>query len=157
MRMIATSDSHSRRGLLFDIIERHIENADLFVNLGDCGSGADLEEAQLYFGERLKLLRVSGNCDFYYDCPAMRLIDFAGKRVLLCHGHTFKVKFGLYELESEAQKEGADIALYGHTHAQKCEYKDGIYYFNPGAVRDGNYGIIDITDAGTICIPARLT
>ena len=44
MRMIVTSDSHGRRGALFDIVEKHIEEAALFVNLGDCNSGRDLED-----------------------------------------------------------------------------------------------------------------
>lgn len=156
MRMIVTSDSHGRRGSLFDIIEKHIDDAELFVNLGDCNSGRDLEDAKAYFGDRLNLICVCGNCDFAGNAPVEQVITFGGKKVLLCHGHTYSVKFGLYDYESRAKREGADIALYGHTHTPCVNYIDGIYYFNPGAVRDGVYGIVDVTKAGIVCINAKI-
>lgn len=156
MRMIVTSDSHGNGGGLFDIIEKHIDDASLFVNLGDCNSGRDLENAKLYFESRLNLICVSGNCDFSRNAPDEQSIRFAGKKVLLCHGHTYRVKFGLYDYQSKAEKEGADIALYGHTHTPCVEYRNGIYYFNPGAVRDGVYGIVDVTKAGIVCFNAKI-
>lgn len=156
MRMIVTSDSHGRAGVLFDIIQKHIDDADIFVNLGDCNSGRDLENAQIYFGSKLNLVCVSGNCDFSGDAPDERTISFAGKKIFICHGHTLGVKFGLLDLKEKAKKEGADIALYGHTHTPCVNYIDGIYYFNPGAVRDGVYGIADITKAGIVCFNAKI-
>lgn len=156
MRMIVTSDSHGKSGALFEIIEKHIDDASLFVNLGDCNSGRDLENAEIYFGDKLNLVCVSGNCDFAGNAPQERVIRFAGKKVILCHGHTYNVKFGLYDYISRAQREGADIALYGHTHTPCVNYTDGIYFFNPGAVRDGEYGIVDVTKAGIVCINSKI-
>ena len=46
----------------------------------------------------------------------------------------------LYEL---AVKNGYDIVLYGHTHVQKVENRNGIYIANPGSLalpRDGAEG-----------------
>lgn len=156
MRMIVTSDSHGRSGALFDIIEKHIDDAQLFVNLGDCNSGRDLEDAKAYFGNRLNLICVSGNCDFAGNAPVEQVITFGEKKVILCHGHTYSVKFGLYDYQSRAKREGADIALYGHTHTPCVNYIEGIYYFNPGAVRDGIYGIVDVTKAGIVCFNAKI-
>lgn len=156
MRMIVTSDSHGRSGTLFDIFEKHIDDSSLFINLGDCNSGRDLENAKLYFENKLNLVCVSGNCDFSGSAPDEQVISFAGKKVFLCHGHTYGVKYGLFDYESRAKREGADIALYGHTHTPCVNYIDGIYFFNPGAVRDGAYGIVDVTKAGIVCINAKI-
>lgn len=156
MRIIATSDSHGRKGNLFDIIEKHIDNTDLFINLGDCNDGRDLEDAQLYFGDKLKLARVAGNCDWYSEAPDIKIIEAGKKRVMFCHGHKFYVKMGIERLIEEAKLRKADLVIYGHTHIPRCEYIDGIYFFNPGAVLDGQYGIIDVMDNGILCVNAKL-
>ena len=156
MRMIITSDSHGKSVTFFDIAEKHIDDASLFVNLGDCNSQRDLENAKLYFGSRLNLICVSGNCDWSSDAPETEKFMFGGKKVLMCHGHTFRVKSGLSLYINEAKRRGADIALFGHTHTPFQEYIDGIYFFNPGAVLDARYGIIDVTDAGVVCIHAKI-
>ena len=49
MRMIVTSDSHGNKSGFFDVVEKHIDEAELFVNLGDSNSQKDLEDARLYF------------------------------------------------------------------------------------------------------------
>lgn len=67
-----------------------------------------------------------------------------------------KVKFGLYNLEYEARRENCQIALFGHTHEPYTNYSDGIYLFNPGSIKDGFYGVIDITDNGIICFNKNL-
>ena len=38
MRMIVTSDSHGNKSGFFDVVEKHIDEAELFVNLGDSNS-----------------------------------------------------------------------------------------------------------------------
>lgn len=154
--MIVTSDSHGKTGTLLDIVEKHIDDASLFVNLGDCNSGEDLEYAKACYDDRLNLVCVSGNCDFSGEAPTEQIIKFAGKKVLLCHGHIYRVKYGLFEYQEKARREGADIALYGHTHTPCVNYINGIYFFNPGAVLNSCYGIVDVTKAGIVCINAKI-
>lgn len=156
MRIIVTTDSHGRRGNLFDIIERHIDNADLFINLGDSNSGNDFEDAKLYFGSKLRIHAVAGNCDWSSTLPYEKIINANGKKVFFCHGQTYYVKHGYETLMEAAKAKGADIALFGHTHTPYNNYINGIHFFNPGAAADGRYGIIDITDGGIICIDARI-
>lgn len=156
MRIIVTSDSHGRRSALFDIIEKHIEEAETFLNLGDCNSLRDFEDAAAYYGSRLSLHCVAGNCDWSSDLPYEREITLASKKIVMCHGHLFRVKAGLSLYMQEAKRKGADIALFGHTHTPFNEYSNGIHFFNPGAVMDSSYGIIDIADAGIICIHAKI-
>lgn len=156
MRLVVISDSHGRKGNVFDIIEMHIEDADYFLCLGDCNGGKDFEDAQIYFKEKLRLLSVCGNCDWYSTEPAVREITPNGKRVMFCHGHTFKAKYGIEMLAYEAKQRNADVVIFGHTHNPFHEYRDGLHIFNPGAAQDGCYGMVDITDSGILCINAKL-
>lgn len=156
MRLVVISDSHGRKGNVFDIINTHIEDADYFLCLGDCNGGDDFEYAQAYFKEKLRLLFVCGNCDWYSTEPTVREITPKSKRVMFCHGHTFKVKFGCEMLIEEARRRSADVVIFGHTHNPYYEYRDRLHIFNPGAAQDGCYGMVDITDSGIICINAKL-
>lgn len=156
MRIIVTSDSHSRSSSFFNIVEKHIEEAEYFINLGDSNSGDDLENAKLYYKSKLHLECVAGNCDWSSTLPTEKILKAGGKTIFFCHGHTYYVKHGIERLIETARDRKADIALFGHTHIPYHEYIDDIHYFNPGAVEDGNYGIIDITDAGIVCINAKI-
>lgn len=141
MRMVVFSDSHRRVSKVLDIIERHKDNADLFIFLGD--GNDDVEEAMLLYPD-IKIERVSGNCDFSSPLPAYKTLEFGGKKILITHGHPFYVKHGLSDLMREAKSVGADICLFGHTHIPLKEKSDDIYYMNPGSCSNGSYGIIDI-------------
>lgn len=147
MRMVVFSDSHRRVSKVLDIIERHKDNADLFIFLGD--GNDDVEEAMLLYPD-IKIERVSGNCDFSSPLPAYKTIKFGGKKILITHGHPFYVKHGLNDLMREAKSIGADICLFGHTHIPLKEKADGIYYMNPGSCSNGSYGIIDIDKGGML-------
>lgn len=81
-------------------------------------------------------------------CRLKKEISAQGKKIFFIHGHPYYVKHGYERIEEEAKNRGADICLFGHTHIPYTEYKDGIYFMNPGAVFNGSYGIIDITDSG---------
>lgn len=153
MRIVVTSDSHGRQGNLFEIFERHLNNADLFINLGD---GENDVDSFLMLHPNIKLERVAGNCDFYSTYPSCKTINAAGKKIFFTHGHPFGVKHGYDEIKAHAKEIGADICLFGHTHTPYAEYENGIYFMNPGAVCDGVYGIIDITDNGTITYNSKI-
>ena len=90
------------------------------------------------------------------DLPAWGTAKLGGKTVLYTHGHPFHVKFGLAELEQAAREAHADICLFGHTHQQMTDYRDGLYLMNPGAVAEGCYGMVDITPGGIMLLPCRL-
>ena len=55
----------------------------------------------------------------------------------------------LEALSAEAQRRGAAVAMFGHTHEALCRYEDGLYLLNPGSLRFGSsYAMVDITDNG---------
>ena len=72
-------------------------------------------------------------------------------RLFLTHGHLFGVKSGMSRLRLEANRVGANIALFGHTHRPFLEEDGGVWYMNPGAARSGRYGVIEITDGTFTC------
>lgn len=153
MRIIVTSDSHRMKRFVYEIIEKHLDDADLFINLGD--GEDDIDNALLLYPQ-IKLERVAGNCDFGSSLPLYKTITCAGKKIFFTHGHPFGVKHGYDEIIQKAHDENADICLFGHTHIPFTQYLDGIYYMNPGAVMCSSYGIIDITDKGIMAYPTNL-
>ena len=92
----------------------------------------------------LPLYTVAGNCDYSYD--DVKEIRLGGKRFLLCHGHQFGVKMGLEKLYAEGVRRKVDVVLFGHTHTQFAETRDGILYLNPGSASGyGGFRYAEIT------------
>ena len=150
MRVVVFSDSHGNYDVLEKILERHEEDGDLFIHLGD---GEREFELLTYVYDGKKLLFVSGNCDWGTDKPDYDIVNIEGKTIFFTHGARFGVKGDLNIAKLYARKSGADILLYGHTHIAMTDYDDGLYIMNPGSCgrpREGlpSYGIIDITEAG---------
>lgn len=153
MRILVLSDSHRHNFNLFTAITEE-PTAEVVYFLGDGAN--EFEEAQLIYGKEQAFIGVRGNCDLSSSLPERDIRTICGKRILATHGYLQNVKFGLTDLQLEAVSEKCDIVLYGHTHIPYSTYKDGIYYFNPGSLREGCYGVVDITDNGIICINKKL-
>ena len=127
--------------------------ARMIVHLGD--GERDMDSIAGSLGEILKV-QVKGNGDFGSLSPYSSVEIVEGKRIYCTHGHLEMVKYGNYELISSARGEKANIVLYGHTHMPENDYDDGLYILNPGSIREGDYGVVDITKAGIVCINMKL-
>jgi putative phosphoesterase len=147
------SDSHGNKWDLFEAIEKE-PTAEVVYFLGD--GYRDLEDAEFAFGHEKAFISVCGNCDFACNAPVRDIRTICDTKIYATHGFAEKVKFGLYELEAEARRENCQIVLYGHTHQNFSSYKDGLYIFNPGSIKEGFYGVIDITEKGIICFNKNL-
>ena len=72
------------------------------------------------------------------------------KKVLVCHGHNYGIKYSLDELQKRAEDKEADIVIFGHSHVPYYKEKDGIIFINPGSTslpRGGSsrgIGILDV-------------
>ena len=75
-------------------------------------------------------------------------IVLAGQKILLTHGHFYKVKYSYDRLFYHAKECGATAALFGHTHRQYCEYEDSLWLVNPGSA--------GASPDGTICYATLL-
>ena len=102
---------------------------DMAVHLGDyCRDASALRELDT------PVFCVSGNNDFSKGVPAELLIDICGIKIYCTHGHQWGIKVQNDRLFCKAKELGANIALYGHTHASALDNIGGILLLNPGSV-----------------------
>jgi len=151
MRLLVVSDSHRHYQTLRRIILLHRE-ADRIIFLGD--GIDDFDRIDLPFP--VSPILICGNNDFGSLAPKSDIFTLDGIKIYCTHGHLEHVKFGTQLLEANAVKNGVSLVLYGHTHFQDYEYRDGLHIFNPGAAADGNYGLVDIVNGQIICIGANI-
>lgn len=161
MKILVFSDSHQRNNYMKAAIDMHkaVGNIDCIFHLGD--GVKDLE----YLSPQIPVCYVDGNYEEYITSYLARkslksetVIELAGYRFFLTHGHRYRVKDGLESLIEAAKRNNADVAVFGHTHEQYYEYippnvdeTHGLYLFNPGSIsrpRDNvfSYGLIEIRD-----------
>ena len=152
MRVLVISDSHSDACSVLKALDEQ-PSASVVIHLGD--GETDMDYARNLIVNK-RVIAVKGNCDFASQLSASRLEIIEGKRFYVTHGYLENVKYSLSGLKAQAQRFCADIVLYGHTHQSVTDYDDGVHYFNPGSLRNGEYGVIDITKAGIVCMNMKL-
>lgn len=144
MKILVVSDSHGNVNNMVLAVER--ERPDRIFHLGD--GWRDAEKLHSMFPE-IPLEQVPGNCDFHPVEPAVKRLELGGKRILLCHGHTYRVKEGLLEAGYAAQEAQADLLAFGHTHRPTQEWAGKSLLLNPGSIGywgDPAYAVVTIAD-----------
>ncbi|WP_312259147.1 metallophosphoesterase family protein, partial [Megamonas funiformis] len=124
------------------------DDVDCWLHAGDsiddAGYLADVSKKPVY--------AVPGNIDWFSTKPKEILVEIAGKKIFLTHGHKYNVKWTTKYLYEQASKLGADIIVYGHSHVGNEEHVNDKIIINPGSVsepRDGldpSFMIIDINN-----------
>lgn len=152
MKILVFSDTHGAKDTMHDIISQNRASTDLVIHLGDCCR--DIADVRNDFPQ-IAFLGVRGNCDFYPsdNYPQSHRVTLESHTFFITHGHMQAIKtHGHSLLVAQAKREGADIALFGHTHVGLLKEITGVTIFNPGSLerpRDssgGSYGIITIKD-----------
>lgn len=152
MRILVFSDSHGNFKSMQKAIQAQPE-AETVLFLGDGWN--DFEYCKkLLDGKRI--YSVKGNNDFNCEYPLRQVITESGEKIYITHGHYEYVKSSVSRLLVKARENQCTIAVYGHTHHQQIDYCDGIHIFCPGALYNDEYGVIDITDKGIICIGMKV-
>ena len=147
MKILVLSDSHSSLRLMRRAVETIRPNA--VVHLGDYyDDGAAIAEEN----PELPFHQVAGNCDRFRCPPGVRgmlCYNVCGVKLYMTHGHNHHVKSTLFRLLSDARRENAAAALYGHTHNADCHWEDGLLVMNPGTCGMGHRtaGLIEVTDS----------
>lgn len=139
MKILVLSDSHGNVGNMLRAAE--IETPRMIFHLGDCRRDAERLQDRL---PDIPLVQVDGNCDFGSFGNEERLLELEGKRILLCHGHTYGVKYSLLTAGYAAEEKELDLFLFGHTHRPLVDRRGKTLFLNPGSIRDGFYGIVTI-------------
>ena len=141
MRFLIFSDTHGTRTPMKELYERYPN--DGIIHLGDYISDARwmLERTNGH-----PVYQVVGNCDCGERGPEQQLLELGGVKVLMTHGHRYRVKGGYLEAFYAAKAAGAQVLLFGHTHIPFMERKEGILMLNPGSLRapGREYAILEI-------------
>ena len=129
MKIGIMSDSHGDRRAIDRAVER-AGKVDLWLHAGDCAPDA----AYLALVSAARVENVAGNTDWPDGrTPDEIVVEAAGHRIFLTHGHLFNVRFDTAMLAAAARETGADIAVYGHTHVAQ-EVAGDVHVLNPGSV-----------------------
>lgn len=156
MQILVASDLHRRKSFFEKVLEKYPNIKTVFF-LGD-GVDDAVDVAAFYSDKTFHFL--SGNCDFFSRYPSRGFFTVNGVKILAAHGHTYGVKGSTEHILSAAKQEGVSLVLYGHTHIQREEYRDGVYIVCPGALDNyaepPGYAIIDITEKGIVVNLLRL-
>ncbi len=148
MRILVMSDSHGEK---YDplLAVKQQPDAAYVIHLGD--GEYDLQRCKEKYPDRI-YIQVKGNCDFGSQLNAVETITLGGRKIYITHGYAENVKYGLTNLFYRAKEQAADLVLYGHTHIPRHDYYDEMHVFNPGSIREGRYGVIDIEENGIMCM-----
>lgn len=142
MKIIVVSDSHYERGPVMSLIEMISSRSDIdaLIHLGDGSGDVKLIRERL----NIPVYSVPGNCDFCLTQDAEQVITLGGVSMLLCHGHTRRVKYSLDSLCYRAQELNVQLALFGHTHRPCLRNEYGVLLLNPGSLAQEVYAEIEI-------------
>jgi len=152
MKIVVVSDTHNSTNLLKNkILPKYQGEAQMVVHLGDYAK--DLIGLQSCF-PCYKMAWVGGA---YESCEQEeKILEVAGKKILIMHGHTKGVKEGLQRIASYSQSKGVDACFFGHTHRATIFEINGILFMNPGhlveprVVGHNSYGIVTISGEGKV-------
>ena len=154
MRVLVLSDSHGDAASCRLAAQKH-PGAEVIIHLGDGEEDLNISDS---LWENKSIFRVRGNSyrSNILGFPESLTLRLGGRTVYISHGYSENVKFGTNLFLNRAGETGAEIALFGHTHIPYKGYENGIHIMNPGSVRQGSYGCVDITEAGVVLLLMRL-
>ncbi len=128
MKIGIVSDTHGNMGAV-EAVAAAAHGVELWLHAGDFVDDARHLEKLSDTG----VVKVAGNGDWpRTDVPNETVVEAAGHKIFLAHGHTYDVNHGTGILLEAAKEAGCDIAVYGHTHRVYCE-KGRICVLNPGS------------------------
>lgn len=152
-KLLIISDSHGHLGLISDVIKIESKNIDIVIHLGDAWFDMKPFIKDLKENHKKEVILIRGNVDEMRNdpmtpfIPETEVLTIGDKKLFCTHGHLFSVNESLEKLKFACASSGASIALFGHTHTPTVKEINGILFFNPGALRDGLYGIINIAES----------
>lgn len=146
MKALVVSDVHGDANAL-DCVLSTEACTDVFC-LGD--GVREYDEAKR-FHPHLHFHIVKGNCDWVTFHPAVAIEEWAGKRIEYMHGHIVDVKSSYSRAIAMAEKDQADVLLFGHTHQQYLQKNEQLLVCNPGSLARGEYAVLSDTNGNLEC------
>ena len=154
VNILVMSDTHGNTQAVKYLLENYQGIVSDVVHLGDYAR--DIAHIARTGKDSPLYHIVSGNTDPLVESYEERVIEIAGKRIFITHGHRYDVKSKLDNLIYKASELQVDICLFGHTHTAVMFNHNGILYLNPGSPTyprtdmDRGYGLVSISDEGTV-------
>jgi putative phosphoesterase len=129
MKILIVSDTH-RKILYLEEVLGQVGAIDALIHLGD------VEGQEEYIRTKLDCPAyiVCGNNDFFSNLPRELELELGGHRILLTHGHYYRVSMTTALLKDEAIARNCDIVMYGHTHKPEVRRESGVTLVNPGSL-----------------------
>lgn len=147
MKILLISDSHGHKDRIPSILERH-NDISCVIHLGDYGTDVDTVSEVC---PTLPTEAVRGNNDKSAIYPGEKLLQLAGRKIFITHGHSYNVGRDLTPIITKALSEKAEIAAFGHTHVPLVERRNGVLLVNPGclfrprSLHGATYSILEIS------------
>ncbi len=152
MKILICSDTHRVNDNFYRMLEE-VPSVDLIIHCGD----AEGTECEMEAIAGCEMEVVSGNNDFFTVLPKERVLDIAGNKILVTHGHYYRVSAGYERLAEEAAARGCNMAFFGHTHLPYMGELNGVFLVNPGSLtyprqfgRVPTYVIMEVDDKGEV-------
>lgn len=126
-----------------------MQDVELLLHAGDF-----YEDAQkIGLAAGLKVVAVTGNCDYMVKGPSEEMLAVGTKRIYLTHGHLYRVKHDISLLVQRSKALGVDVTVFGHTHLPTVFKRDGMLFVNPGSPHSPRCGepscaVLDVSRAG---------
>lgn len=143
------SDTHGNTAPMLEAARG--SGADVFIHLGD--HDRDAVELRRAFPE-VPLYSVCGNCDLNPLAPERLLVQLGPVKAFLTHGHLYGVSRAQADwLVYAAQEQGAQIAMFGHTHRAVWDTLGGVTLINPGTAGKGaarSWALVTVLDNGAV-------
>ncbi len=138
MKIGIISDTHGNWASIDDVVCM-AQKMDMWLHCGDCVQDAEYLQELV----SVPVHYVYGNCDWPTgNASYEKIVDAEGHKIFLTHGHNYGVRYTQEYIMEAAESQGADIAVYGHTHV--VAYQPGeLLVLNPGSAarpRDDNRG-----------------
>lgn len=148
MKILVLSDTHGDIDNAERVIRKNSDDVDLIIHLGDYFRDAE-KLAGIFPG--LNFEYIYGNSDFMIgEVPGEKILELAGKKIFITHGHRYSVKWDYDKLHKKAEELGVDALLFGHTHVPDIVYGKDYILINPGSTSDPredsceSYAVIEI-------------
>jgi len=144
------SDTHGNTAAIQGLLSIYQNQVDAVIHLGD--NAQDMQRFVSTDKNSDTFYMVNGNMDSESDDIKERVVEIAGKRIFITHGHHYNVKSKLDNIIYKAQELQVNACLFGHTHNPIMFKQEGILFLNPGSLTypcpgtERSYGLIFISE-----------
>ena len=152
MKILIISDTHRKHKLILTAIGMEAP-FDALIHCGDIEGDINA----ILTDPDYPVTVVRGNMDNspWLSYENDEIVEVKGHKILVTHGHTYGVNWGLKDLKAAAKDSGCDIVCYGHLHVPEILKEEDLLIINPGSLAEPrqsskkpSYCVLTIDEAG---------